>query len=154
MVVGWAVLSPLSKHFGWAPGPVGDMSIGARGWILWVSLAVMCADSLVSLVPTLYEFIEKTFRRKLPTDNAEPADEEVETKDRLVPIKWVLWGSGVSVVFGTVLVWLVFGSEGIKPWATVVGFALGGLLSIFGSVGVGDVFIFCDTVSNSFSLTV
>lgn len=51
MLVGWAVLSPLSKHAGWAPGPVGDMTSGARGWILWISLAIMCADSLVSLLP-------------------------------------------------------------------------------------------------------
>ena len=34
MFVAWAILSPISKHNGWAPGPVGDMTTGARGW--WV----------------------------------------------------------------------------------------------------------------------
>jgi hypothetical protein len=34
MFVGWAVLSPLSKHSGWAPGNVGSNTDGARGWIV------------------------------------------------------------------------------------------------------------------------
>lgn len=41
MVVGWAVLSPLSKSAGWAPGPVGSTTNGARGWIVsnvWAAL--------------------------------------------------------------------------------------------------------------------
>ena len=132
MVVGWAVLSPLSKHFGWAPGSVGDMSTGARGWILWVSLAIMCADSFVSLLPIVYESIEKVITRKSHQGNREAEDEEVETEDRLVPNTWVLWGSVAAVFFGTALVWFVFGSEGIKPWATILGFALGGMLSLLG----------------------
>ena len=134
MVISWGILSPLSKHFGWAPGPVGDMSTGARGWILWVSLAIMCADSLVSLLPVVYESIEKGIRPKAHRGNVAAEDEELETEDRLVPISWVLWGSGAAVFFGTVLVWSVFGSEGIKPWATVLGFALGSILSLLGSV--------------------
>ncbi len=48
-VVGWAILSPLAKSKGWAPGPVGDWTSGSKGWIVWVSLAIMLADSVVSL---------------------------------------------------------------------------------------------------------
>ena len=48
-VVGWAVLSPISKHRGWAPGPVSDWETGSKGWIVWVSLAIMLADSVVNL---------------------------------------------------------------------------------------------------------
>lgn len=40
MLVGWAVLAPLAKHQGWAPGKVSD-SEGGRGWILWIALAIM-----------------------------------------------------------------------------------------------------------------
>jgi hypothetical protein len=49
MFVGWGVLSPLAKHSGWAPGPVGDSTHGSRGWILWVALAIMvrCPHPLV-----------------------------------------------------------------------------------------------------------
>ncbi|KAJ1933918.1 OPT super, partial [Linderina macrospora] len=48
-LVGWGILSPIAKNEGWAPGAVGDWKNGSRGWILWVSLAVMIAESLVSL---------------------------------------------------------------------------------------------------------
>lgn len=48
-VVGWGILSPLAKHMGWAPGPVSSWENGSKGWIVWVSLAIMLADSIVSL---------------------------------------------------------------------------------------------------------
>lgn len=48
-VVGWGILSPLAKHQGWAPGPVNSWENGSKGWIVWVSLAIMLADSVVSL---------------------------------------------------------------------------------------------------------
>ncbi|KAL2015742.1 hypothetical protein VTK56DRAFT_4889 [Thermocarpiscus australiensis] len=48
-VVGWGILSPLAKNRGWAPGPVDDWEKGSKGWIVWVSLAIMLADSVVSL---------------------------------------------------------------------------------------------------------
>ncbi|TDL14427.1 OPT oligopeptide transporter [Rickenella mellea] len=154
MLVGWGILSPMAKYSGWAPGPVGDMTNGARGWILWVSLAIMVSDSVTSLVPVAREIISKGLttssgirlpRTPNPADNlnhdidAGPqSDEEVETGDRLVPKEWVIWGLGISVILGTVLVWLVFGHEGIKPWATLIGFAMGGLLSILGVRALGE----------------
>ena len=142
MFVGWAVLSPLSKLSGWAPGPVGDMSNGARGWILWVALGIMCTDSLVSLIPVVAEFVVDAWRplRRHYTPisdgdgQAPKRDHEDETEDRLVPYSWVVTGLLVSLVVGTILVWVVFGHEGIKPWATVIGFILGGLLSVIGCV--------------------
>ena len=48
-VVGWGILSPLAKAKGWAPGPVEDWESGSKGWIVWISLAIMLADSVVSL---------------------------------------------------------------------------------------------------------
>lgn len=48
-ILGWGILSPLAKKKGWAPGPVNDWETGSKGWIVWVSLAIMLADSLVSL---------------------------------------------------------------------------------------------------------
>lgn len=135
MLVGWGILSPLSKYTGWAPGPAGDMTTGARGWILWVSLAIMCADSFVSLLPALQSSIVKVVLSIQKAGNAPPeVDHDTETPDRLVPTRWVLSGLITSVIIGTVLVWVVFGDEGIKPWATLIGFAVGGLLSILGYV--------------------
>jgi OPT family oligopeptide transporter len=48
-VVGWALLSPLAKTKGWAPGPVADWENGSKGWIVWVSLSIMLVDAIVSL---------------------------------------------------------------------------------------------------------
>ena len=43
-IIGWGVLSPLAKARGWAPGPVEDWNTGSKGWIVWVSLAVMLSS--------------------------------------------------------------------------------------------------------------
>lgn len=48
-ITGWGILSPLAKSKGWAPGPVKDWSNGSKGWIVWVSLAIMLADSVINL---------------------------------------------------------------------------------------------------------
>ncbi|KAL8998560.1 MAG: hypothetical protein Q9169_002400 [Polycauliona sp. 2 TL-2023] len=48
-IVGWGLLSPLAKSHGWASGPVDNWQNGSKGWIVWVSLAIMLADSVVSL---------------------------------------------------------------------------------------------------------
>ncbi|KAF9565258.1 OPT superfamily oligopeptide transporter [Agrocybe pediades] len=144
MVVGWAILSPLSKFMGWAPGPVGDMSNGARGWILWISLGIMCADSLVSLLPVALEYIEDALRpwrrgySNISEDHTRFRNEETETEDRLVPHSWVVSGLVLSISMGTLLVWMVFGAEGIRPWATLLGFILGGLLSVIGVRALGE----------------
>ena len=48
-IVGWAILSPLAKYRGWAPGPIEDWETGSKGWIVWISIAIMLADGIVSL---------------------------------------------------------------------------------------------------------
>lgn len=48
-VLGWGILSPLAKARGWAPGDVDNWENGSKAWIVWVSLAIMLADSIVSL---------------------------------------------------------------------------------------------------------
>ncbi|KAL4062748.1 OPT oligopeptide transporter protein-domain-containing protein, partial [Scleroderma yunnanense] len=141
MLVGWGILSPLSKGLGWAPGPVGDMATGARGWILWVSLAIMCADSIVSLIPVGYSYLVELFSSYQAHgrgDGVIRENGEDETPDRLVPNRWVINGLVASILMGTLLVWWVFGNEGIKPWATLIGFVLGGLLSILGVRALGE----------------
>ncbi|RMD39257.1 hypothetical protein DV735_g5877, partial [Chaetothyriales sp. CBS 134920] len=48
-ILGWGVLSPLAKNRGWAPGDVDSWEDGSKGWIVWVSLAIMLADAVVNL---------------------------------------------------------------------------------------------------------
>lgn len=133
MLVGWAILGPISKTRGWAPGPVGSMEDGARGWILWVALAVMCAESLVSLLPVISELVQSLRRAAFRLgDEGLEADEDTETGDRLVPRSWVIRGIIACVVCGTFIVWAIFGADGIRPWATVLSFAIGSVLGLLG----------------------
>ncbi|CCO31732.1 Putative oligopeptide transporter YGL114W [Rhizoctonia solani AG-1 IB] len=106
MIFGWGILSPLSKLNGWAPGPTGDMITGARGWILWVALAIICADSFVSIIPTIYRLLKSIYlalisKRSVVVSEDIPEDEPAS---RLVPDKWVWGGLFTSVAAGTVLV--------------------------------------------------
>lgn len=48
-VLGWGVLSPIAKKNGWAAGSVDDWEHGSKGWIVWISLAIMLADSVVNI---------------------------------------------------------------------------------------------------------
>lgn len=124
----------------------------------------MVADSTVSLIPVLLEFVQSVlplsmkkgnikvprspavprFRRESSRDISQArfsGDEyelDPEPPERLVPQKWVLWGLGSSIVLGTCLVWIVFGAEGIKPWATIIGYLMGGVLSLLGYEGFLD----------------
>ncbi|RCI05758.1 hypothetical protein CU098_001285, partial [Rhizopus stolonifer] len=58
-VVGWGILSPMAYYAGWAPGPVDDWKTGSKGWILWISLGVMIAESCISLLIVLVKTIVK-----------------------------------------------------------------------------------------------
>lgn len=134
MLVGWGILSPLAKLSGWAPGPVGDMESGSRGWILWIALAIMSADGLVSLLPLVLAAMARLTSVESDGDHGQ-IDEDEEPPSRLVPTNWVFVGGLVSVIAGAILVSVVFG-EATKPWATVLGFILAALLSLFGYVEI------------------
>ena len=73
-IVGWGVLSPLAKSKAWAPGPVEDWDTGSKGWIVWISLSIMLADSVVNLgwlmlrplihnVPSYFETLKERYRQ-------------------------------------------------------------------------------------------
>lgn len=163
MVVGWAVLSPLAKKSGWAPGPVSSTTNGSRGWILWVALAIMIVESVISLAPITAQYVRNLWVRRdeyerrahvfatpdSPDEAAErdgymdipPEDDdepEVEPPERLVPSAWVALGLGGSGVLGVVGVWYVFGSDGIHPWATALGLVLASVLSLIGVRALGE----------------
>jgi OPT family oligopeptide transporter len=49
MVVGWAILSPLAVGKGWVTGKVDDYEQGVKGWLIWIALSILLADSAVQL---------------------------------------------------------------------------------------------------------
>lgn len=131
---------------------------------LWVALAIMIAESIISLLPITFSYISTALRqyrqrnyrsgifaseaRSLSRqisgeeDYFNPPDKdeepEFEPPERLVPSSWVSWGLGVSGVMGVVLVWVVFGSDGIHPWATAIGLLLACILSLIGVRALGE----------------
>ena len=127
---------------------------------LWVALAIMIAESIISLVPITLTYFrrlashyrqshprESVFRATSPHDTTaddyfdpQPDDEdpEHEPPGRLVPTSWVWWGLGISGILGVVLVWMVFGADGIHPWATAVGLVLASILSLIGVRALGE----------------
>lgn len=58
-IMGWALLGPLSKAKGWAPGDVDSWTDGAQGWIMWVAIAIMVADTFVSLGEMIIRMIRE-----------------------------------------------------------------------------------------------
>lgn len=60
-ILGWGVLGPLALHKGWVDpnSDVHDWEKGIQGWILWCSLSIMVADSLVSFIVITVKSIVK-----------------------------------------------------------------------------------------------
>ncbi|KAF2099471.1 OPT superfamily oligopeptide transporter [Rhizodiscina lignyota] len=56
-IIAWGILSPLAVHKGWATAPAGDLQGGSRGWVMWIALAVLLADSLLNLAWVLLRII-------------------------------------------------------------------------------------------------
>jgi OPT family oligopeptide transporter len=49
-VIGWGVLGPMSQGLGWTSDSVMSLDDGASGWLLWISLCIMLAETMTSLV--------------------------------------------------------------------------------------------------------
>ena len=125
----------------------------------------MIAESIISLLPVSASYMSraishhrrryscpKVFQSTLspresnitnddyfePQVDEEEDEQEHEPDHRLVPVSWVIWGLGGSAVLGVVLVWIVFGSDGIHPWATAVGLVLASVLSLIGVRALGE----------------
>ena len=60
--VGYALLGPMARHKGWAPGAISNLETGAAGWVLWVSLAIMLGDSVTSLGLVTWQGVKSNLR--------------------------------------------------------------------------------------------
>ncbi|KAI8886675.1 OPT superfamily oligopeptide transporter [Backusella circina FSU 941] len=148
-VMGWGVLSPLAYYMGWAPGPVDDWKSGSKGWILWISLGVMIAESCVSLAIVLIRTIVRIFRNKKPeleedeTTTLLPMEyekeEEVDApKRQQVSNYTALLGLGLSTLACICLVRIVFGPEVLPPTMTLLAVIVAMFLSILGVRALGE----------------
>lgn len=158
MLFGWAFLSPLSKKMGWAPGPVSSSADGARGWVLWPALAVMTAESILSVslvaADSLRPWLERTAEKarhgglfvRAENDYDSEDDESVDRvylgrkelsrADDEPSMRVVLAGTVISCVSCVIIVALVFGEDGIRWWATIIALLLASIFAILGCVGL------------------
>lgn len=127
MVLGWAFLSPLSMRMGWATGEIGGAK-GAKAWILWPALAILLAESLVSIATVGFTTLANT-------GNGFEADEEPQDEPSTSLVVGGVIGSSILCV---VLIAYLFGSDGIRWWATVIAIVLGGAFSILGVRALGE----------------
>lgn len=116
----------------------------------------MIAESLISLAPMTYAYLKdalnrgKMYQEARQFEHADAAESdgyydlpeedepEHEPPERLVPTRWVTTGLAASGILGVVLVWIVFGSDGIHPWATAIGLVLASILSLIGVRALGQ----------------
>ena len=133
-VIGWGLLAPLAKQHGWAPGPVGDYNTGARGWLIWVSLAIMLTDSIVSLLVVTTRWILTQSR----ADHGHDEPEEYEAPpSALVPARWTWLGLGLSSILCIGAIAFVFDNK-IPIYAIVVSIVLALFLSVLGVRALGE----------------
>ncbi|KAF9358430.1 hypothetical protein BGX26_001775 [Mortierella sp. AD094] len=164
-IVGWGILSPIATLNKWVTGPVSSSTDGARGWILWISLGVMIAESIVSLFGVVvlslvahhrYSVKTKRFQERRALLEARAAhdadahiqdyhihdDEEVEDEDapidQLVPLKIWVCGLILSSSLCLFLIWVVFKDQHMPVYATLLALLLGGLLSVLGVRALGS----------------
>lgn len=135
MLVGWAFLVPLAKHTGWAPGPVSSNADGAKAWIVWPALAIMTAESVLSLASVALFTLARSRRAK--RDERSDDDDDDDTAEE-VSLKLVVAGLGAASIFCVAATAAIFGSEGIKWWATAIALVLACAFSILGVRALGE----------------
>ena len=63
-IVAFAGLAPLALRRGWASNPDNRGVDSAQAWVVWVSMAIMIADSLTSLGVLLVRYAASAVTRK------------------------------------------------------------------------------------------
>ncbi|RKP05215.1 OPT oligopeptide transporter protein-domain-containing protein, partial [Thamnocephalis sphaerospora] len=149
-VVGWGILGPIAKAQGWAPGKVNDAKTGVRGWILWISLAIMISESLISLSVITIKEVAKRWqqhqeqRRRqdgvLEAQRAREQDmllneDEEFPADQLVPNWFTYSGLAISTVLCVVACNVLFGMAWYVGLLSVV---MACLLSVLAVRALGE----------------
>lgn len=141
-ILGWGVLAPLSKNLGWATGPIDDWKTGAQGWILWISLAVMISDSVVSLLVVTVQSAYKFYKFEKNKKNAS-FDENSNLSTEidsiyLVTTKVVILGLIFSTALCMISITSLFGSKIVPLYSLFIAIILALLLSVLGVRALGE----------------
>ena len=127
-VFSWGILAPWVEQQGWVEGPTFSYSAGARGWILWVGVAIMVADAMTQLGMS-WRTIINTFRG---TANG---GELQDSSNEKIPNKWWLLGLLASTIFTAVVAKTVFD---VSPMLTVLAILLSSVLAAIAVRSTGE----------------
>lgn len=130
-LVGWGLLAPMAHAKGWTTGPIKDVGTGPTGWLLWISLAIMLADSVVSLSVVLIKILRPQLalsssisKRRSDNENSNNTnnDGSIEDDDTAVDpapldqqISWRIWLPGL-VVASLVCTGILTPMFAMPPW--------------------------------------
>ncbi len=138
-IIGWGILSPIAKFNGWAPGDVDDWTSGSSGWLIWISLAIMLSDCLVSLGVLIFrsavQMYKTTTYKRLHEGNVN-AEQEEAPDQFLIHNKEVVIGLSASCLLCVVCVRLVFGNI-VPIYALIIAIILALFLSLLGVRALG-----------------
>ena len=152
-IIGWGVLSPVAKKRGYAPGDTSSWEDGSKGWIVWVSLAIMLADAVINLcwliVKSVVLFVPKLRQRwtKEPPPVLSRRDSSVDDKtfdvpddappDQLISTRTIAILLPLSLIFCIFCIQIAFGKYITVP-LTLLATVLALLLSIMGVRALGE----------------
>ncbi|KXH41648.1 hypothetical protein CSIM01_13634 [Colletotrichum simmondsii] len=120
-LIGWGILSPLSKFNGWAPGSVSDWESGSRGWIMWIAVALILGDTAITLSTMLLSsfnvYVPKLLglttylKRHLQSDNEEDSQPLIRSPSRseAPPLVGSLHYRDDSLKTKVYLIWILAG---------------------------------------------
>ncbi|KAM9969003.1 hypothetical protein ACTFIW_000410 [Dictyostelium discoideum] len=138
-IIGWGILGPIAKASGWV---IADQSKsaslnGVKGWVLWISLFIMLAESLVSLSVLIIRMLLIKFG-VIKNHNGKFSDAQCvdpAPPSQRVPHVWWIAGTIASGVLCVVIVSPLFG---IKVYETVIAVVLSLLTSVLAVRALGE----------------
>jgi len=139
-IFGWGMLGPIAKNSGWAPGPVEDWKTGAKGWIMWVSLAIMLGESVSSLCIITFKSAKSYYdawKRKedrdkygVDSDNSRDGEPDPAPLDQQVPRRWWVMGLIASTLLCMCTVGPLFSMPFYEPLLGVLFACLTSVLAV------------------------
>lgn len=132
-VLAWGYLGPRARSHGWANGPIFDFEHGAQGWVLWVSIGLMVAESLSSFAVSVCEQSFNSLKQSAKERDSD--DVEIAPPSQLVPTSMWLAGLGAAAALSAAVLSPMFD---LPVWQILVGVALSCLVALLAVRALGQ----------------
>jgi OPT family oligopeptide transporter len=141
-IVGWGIIGPIVQARGYAPGAPMSYVNGIRGWILWVGVSVMAADSVIQLLFTtkviivwIIDTIKRRRQEKHEVDLGLDPLKEIQRDAHMIPWFAPTIGLIMSTIVLTLIGHFVFNIKYYFVWAAI---PLGAILAMIAARCCGE----------------